>query len=306
MDLHRLDIFCHVYEERSFSKGARRLGLSQPTVSIHIKGLEDSLGVQLFNRLGREIEPTEAAEFLYEHGRPLLEDMRVLLEKMSGYLHRLEGDLEVGASTIPGEYLLPAWLTSFHEEHPGVRGRVLIRDSRQIVDAVADGRVQLGFVGARLEADTLEYEEIAHDRLVLAAPGDSPWAERKEMSLNDLRDAPLILREEGSGTRLRFERLLEERDLGLEDFRVVLELGSTSAVKEAVKQGLGLSFLSNLALHSELRAGLVALVDLTDVEKVERSFFVVCDQRRVLSPVARAFLEHVEALDRKPGGAPES
>lgn len=297
MDLHRLDIFCHVYEERSFSKGARRLDLSQPTVSIHIKALEESLGVQLFNRLGREIEATEAAHYLYEHGKPLLEDMRVLLEKMSGYLHRLEGDLEVGASTVPGEYLLPAWLRSFHEDHPGVRGRVWIRDSREIVDAVLEGRVQLGFVGARIDGDTLEYDEVARDRLVLAAASDSPWAERDDVSPEDLREAPLILREEGSGTRLRLERALEEKGLLLDDFRVVLELSSTSAVKEAVKAGLGLSFLSDLAVHTEQRAGLVRVVPVAGLGAMERRFFVVHDQRRVISPVARAFLEHVEGTE---------
>ena len=296
MDLHRLDIFCHVYEEKSFSKGARRLDLSQPTVSIHIKALEESLGIQLFNRLGREIEATEAAHYLYEHGKPLLEDMRVLLEKMSGYLHRLEGDLEVGASTVPGEYLLPAWLRSFHEEHPGVRGRVLIRDSREIVDAVLDGRVQLGFVGARIDGDTLEYDEIARDRLVLAAPAGSPWAQRADLSVEDLQKAPLILREEGSGTRLRFERMLEEKGLLLEDFQIVLELGSTSAIKEAVKAGLGVSFLSDLAVRSEQKAGLVRIVSVEGFGAMERRFFVVHDQRRVISPVARAFLEHVEAM----------
>lgn len=299
MDLHRLDIFCHVYEEKSFSKGARCLDLSQPTVSIHVKALEESLGVQLFNRLGREIEATEAADYLYQHGRPLLEDMRVLLERMSGYLDRLEGDLEVGASTIPGEYLVPSWLRSFHEQHPGVRGRVFIRDSREIVDAVLDGRVQLGFVGARMDGETLDYDEVASDRLVLAVPADSPWAKRDEVSLEELEKAPWILREEGSGTRLRFERLVEEEGLHLGDFRVVLELGSTSAVKEAIKEGLGLSLVSDLAIRSELRGGLVQTVPLAGTQDVTRRFFVVNDQRRVLSPVARAFLQHVESVHRK-------
>lgn len=294
MDLHRLDIFCHVYEDESFSQGARRLGLSQPTVSIHIKALEESLGVQLFNRLGREIEPTEAADYLYENGRPLLEDMRILLEKMSGYLHRLEGDLAVGASTIPGEYLLPAWLRSFHEEHPGVRGRVTVRDSREIVEAVLDGRVPLGFVGARLEEDTLHYEEVARDRLKLTGAADSPWTSRDTVTLEEIRQAPLILREPGSGTRLRFERLLDQHGLRLDDFRIVLELGSTSAVKEAVKEGLGVSFISDVAIRSELRVGLLSTASLVGEDELERRFFVVHDQRRVLSPLVRAFLQHVQ------------
>lgn len=293
MDLHRLEVFCQVYEERSFSKGARRLGLSQPTVSIHVKALEETLGVQLFNRLGREIEPTRAAHFLYEHGRPLVRDMYLLLEKMGGYLGRLEGELEIGASTVPGEYLLPRVLSSFRQEHPEVRGRILIRDSERIVRAVLDGEVPVGCVGARIDHASLAYRQIATDRLVLAVPPGSRWTRLPEASLEQLQEAPLIVREPGSGTRRRLERLLESQGLTLADFQVAVELGTAAAVKEAVKSGLGVSFVSDLAVASEQQAGLLALVPLAGVPAVERTFYLVRDERRALSPLVQAFVEHL-------------
>lgn len=294
MDLHHLEVFCRVFEERSFSAAARQLELSQPTVSIHVKTLEEELGVPLFNRLGREVEPTDAGQLLYSRARRLLELRREVLVSFQGFRDRLEGDLEIGASTIPGEYLLPPILGRFHASHPQVHLRLLIKDTGRIVEDVEAGRVQLGAVGARLERSDLEFRELARDRLVLVGAPGSPWARRGSMSLEELARAPLLLREEGSGTRMRLERWLGEQGIDFSKLRVVAELGSTAAIKEAVKGGLGVSFVSDLAVRSEAETGLLRELSLAGLEPVERRFFLVADRRRARSPLTAAFLEFLE------------
>lgn len=295
MDLHHLEIFCHVFEDRSFSAAGRRLDLSQPTVSVHVKTLEEELGVVLFNRLGREVEATDAGHFLYPRARRLLDLRQEMLGSLEGFRNRLEGDLEIGASTIPGEYLLPSILGRFHAAHPQVRLRLRIKDTGRIVEDVEAGRVQFGVVGAQLTRSDLEFQELARDRLVLIAPPDPLWARRGSMTLEDLAAAPLLLREAGSGTRMRLERWLGDQGVDPAKLRVVAELGSTAAVKEAVKGGLGVSFVSDLAVRSEAEAGLLTVLPLAGLEPVERRFFLVADRRRARSPLTSAFLELLEA-----------
>lgn len=293
MDLRRLEIFCCVYDEKSFSRAAERLALSQPTVSGHIKKLEEHFGTPLFDRLGREILPTAAGRLLFRYGSRIVETKKAAAQAMEAFLHRLEGDLEIGASTIPGEYLLPRWIGQFHADYPGIDVHLKIRDTREIVELVAAGEVELGFVGARLPWPRLEYRVFASDTLVLAAPPTPEWAV-DALSLDELRERPLLIREQGSGTRLMLERRLAELGRALEDFQVAAELGSTTAIKEAVKSGLGASVLSAIAVDRELEVGWVRKISLRQLGTLRRDFYRVIDKGRTLSPLSLAFLE---ALD---------
>lgn len=301
MDLRQLEVFHAVCEERSFSRAAERLDLSQPTVSGHIKALERFFGTVLLDRLGRETVPTAAGELLYRHSAQLLEGKRLALEAMSRLLGGLEGDLSLGASTIPGEYLLPVLIGRFHEGCPGVRIRVEISDSRAVIRDVEEGRVELGFVGAQLAEGDVEFRRFASDRLVLAVPATERWREVENVSFDALREEPLVLRERGSGTRATLERRLAEAGYGLRGFNVVAEFGSTAAVKEAVRAGVGWSVLSDLALRTETAAGLIRSPAIDRVGSWERSFFVVRDPRRTTSPSAEGFLDLVTSGRVEPG-----
>ncbi len=294
MDLRLLEIFCCVYEERSFSRAAERLGLSQPTVSGHVKTLEKGLRTPLFDRLGREIVPTAAGRLLFRHGSRVAEIKKAAVHAMDRFLDRLEGDLYLGASTIPGEYLLASPIGQFRADFPGVDVHLRIRDSREIVDAVAAGEVELGFVGARLPGPRLEYRPYASDRLILVAPPTPAW-DLDVLPLAELAERPLLVREEGSGTRLMLERRLGELGTGLDELRVVAELGSTTAVKEAVKRGLGASMLSAVAVEDDLEAGWVRQVYVPEIGTLQRGFFTVVDTGRSLSPLVEAFLELLAA-----------
>jgi DNA-binding transcriptional LysR family regulator len=294
MDLRLLEIFCCVYEERSFSKAAQRLYLTQPTVSGHIKSLETYFGTPLFDRLSREIKPTRAGELLYEHGRRIVEMKKAMTERMGRFLNRLEGRLHLGASTIPGEYLLPPIVGQFRQAFPEVQVSLRISDTKAIIQDVEEGRVELGFVGARVSDRHLEFKKFAADRLILVVPHTPKWEKTKSISLQELLSEPLVIREPGSGTRIMFERKLEALGYTLEDFNVVAQLGSTTAIKEAIKAGVGVSILSHLAVKTELAASLVSEVRIREVKTLERDFFTVVNTRRIRSPLCEAFLEHIK------------
>lgn len=290
MNLRALEAFCAVYREGSFTAAAARLGLSQPTVSSHVRNLEEELGASLFDRVGRRVQPTRAARLLFRHARRLLDASREMNEELDRFLHGLHGRLVAAASTIPGEYWLPSRIGRFHELYPEIAVTVEIRDSGAVVERVLDGRAELGVVGARLERDELVFRELAVDRLVLVAPPGQVWLTGRSVSLDALCQLPFVLREEGSGTRLMFERALAHRGLAPE-LHAVAELGSTTAVKEAVKAGVGVSVLSRLAVEDDLAAGRVQLLEMTDLPRLERAFFAVTHRSRAVSPLARAFLE---------------
>jgi DNA-binding transcriptional LysR family regulator len=300
MDLRLFELFCRVYKERSFSRAARELSLTQPTISTHIKELEDALGTQLFNRAGREIQPTEAGHFLYEHAKSLLTLRRSLIEKMAVFLKRVEGVLTVGASSVPGEYLLPALMTGFHAQHPGVCARLRITDTAETIDDIRHGEVELGVVGGTLPDDDLVFEPLASDTLVLIVPTTQEWKNRTHFTLRELRRIPLLVREAGSGNRTDLERALAPRKMTLADFDIAAELGSMGAIKQAVKEGHGVSFVSELAIASERRAGDIQVARVRELGQIRRTYHTAFSRRRVLSPVTQAFLEY---LRRSSGGA---
>lgn len=291
MNLRALEAFCAVYEEGSFTAAARRLGLSQPTVSSHVRSLEEDLGAPVFDRMARESQPTRAAHLLYRHARKLLDLAGEMAEEMDRFLHGLQGHLQVGASTIPGEYWLPARIGRFHGLHPEIEVTLEIHDTRAVLDRVLDGRVELGVVGARMEDGDLEFRELTVDRLTLVtSPAHRPEG-RREITADELREVPFVLREPGSGTRHMFEAALDRIGLALRDLRVVAELGSTTAVKEAIKAGMGLSVLSRLAVSADLEAGLLREVSVRGLGGMERSLFAVIHTERALSPLGQTFLD---------------
>ncbi|MCP3960430.1 MAG: LysR family transcriptional regulator [bacterium] len=294
MDLRLVEIFCCVYEEKSFSKAAERLGLTQPTISGHIKALEEYFEAPLFDRLGRAIGPTAAGDVLYEHGRRIVEMKRVTIEAMDCFFNRLEGRLRLGASTIPGEHILPAIIGRFREAYPRIQVSLAIHDTREIVDWVTRGEVELGFVGAQLANPRLEFREFTADRLMLVAPPTAFWEPYDQgISLDELRKAPLLLREPGSGTRMILEQRLFELGHRLDEFQVVAELGSTTAIKEAVKAGLGASFVSSLSVEDELKEGWMRRIPTRIAEELKRSFYRVTNVERSSSPLREAFLAYL-------------
>jgi DNA-binding transcriptional LysR family regulator len=294
VDLRRLEIFLKVAELGSFSRAADALFLTQPTVSEHVRALEDELGVQLLDRLGRGTTATKAGTLLLGYARRLLalsKEARQAIEQFQG---RMTGELVVGGSTIPGEYVLPALIGGFRTKYPEVSIALRIAGSRQVQDWVEHGHVEVGVVGAVPSSRVLESRPLMDDGLVLAVPPDHPWVARKTVTVEDVKREPLILRERGSGSRETLENGLKAMGQALDSFHVIAEIASTQAVKQAVRAGLGVSFVSHLAVEDECRARLLACVKVRDLN-VTRAFHVIVHRDRSRSPLAQAFLAFVES-----------
>ena len=295
MDLRLLEIFCRVYGERSFSRAAKDLNLTQPTISAHVKELEEAIGTPLFNRLGREIQPTEAGRHLYEYAQEIVTLKRSIAERMATFLGRVEGVLTVGASSVPGECLLPRLMTGFHAEHPSVRTRLRISDSGETLDDLRHGDIELAVVGSSASDSDLHFEPFASDRLVLAVPATATWTHKPRVTLRQLCSLPLLVRESGSGTRTALETALAAKKISLEDMNVAAELGSLGAIKEAVRQGYGVSFVSELAIRPVLEAGLMRTTRVDGLGTITRTYYTAVNGRRSLSPLTRAFLEYLRS-----------
>jgi DNA-binding transcriptional LysR family regulator len=294
MDLRQLEIFAKVAELGSFSRAAESLHLTQPTVSEHIRALEDELGVRLLDRLGRGTGTTRAGQLLLSYATRMLALSREARQALEGFQGRMRGELVVGASTIPGEYILPILLGRFREKFPEVSTTLVIGDSQAVVDWVAEGRVEVGVVGARLPRRGLEFRELMPDEEVVVVPAGHPWQGRAEISLDELAGEPLLIRERGSGTRAALEKALERAGMDLGALRIVGEIGSSQAIKQAVKAGMGITIISRIAVEEDCRQGLLAFLRVRDLA-VTRAFHLLTHKERSRSPVAEAFRLFLEA-----------
>ncbi|MCI0343306.1 MAG: LysR family transcriptional regulator [Planctomycetales bacterium] len=307
-DLHHFEVFARVLEEKSVSKAARALGLAQPTVSGHLASLEKALGVQLFNRVQGEILPTKEGRLVYRYARDLLRLRGEALGAVEAMRGISAGLLEAGGSNIPGAYLLPGAIRSFLEGRPGVRVTLRVGDSKEILDAVAGGDLDLGVVGSRPpKGSPLLARPLAGDRLLLAVGKGHPWAGREKVSLSELPEGSYLVRERGSGSREKVEEVLAEAGLPPERLVPLAELGSNEAVKQAVVTGLGFSFLSSLSIAHEMECGLLRCPVLEGSGGpivLERPFVLVTDRRRASSPLRREFEKHLLAPSRAEGLSP--
>ena len=287
MDLRRLQVFAKVYECRSFSRAAEEVYLSQPTVSGHIKSLEEELGVRLFDRLGREILPTKAAELLFGYAQRILSMVGEAQRSVDAFLGRLRGELVVGGSTIPGQYVLPAFIGRFRLLHPEVKVTLHIGDTRQIVEQVLSGDLEAGVVGASLEEERLAFTPLDADEVVLVAWPGHPYGDK--IKPKDLSQAPLVFREPGSGTGMFVAKALQAAGVELGDLSIVAQMGSTMAVLQAVRAQVGLGFVSRRAVSEDLEAGKVREVTVPGL-KLKRQFYLVSRNKRTHSPAAQAFM----------------
>ena len=253
MELNQLKAFCAVVEKRSFSRAGEVVFLSQPTVSLQISSLEQELGTQLLDRRAREITVTKTGETLYQYAKRILRLMNEAQQAIEQLKGLMKGTLTLGASTIPGEYLLPSLLAEFKGLHPAIDIDLQISDTQGVITKVLAHEVEIGFVGTRDKSDKLVFKSLATDKLVLIASADSTWLHQDSLSVEQLRGIPFILRESGSGTRITIKQKLLEKGITEEELNVVMRLGSTAAVKRAVESGLGVSFVSEKAIENEIR-----------------------------------------------------
>jgi DNA-binding transcriptional LysR family regulator len=294
IDFRHLETFCRVAYLKSFSRAAEDLFLTQPTISGHILFLEKSLSLRLFDRTGKEVRLTKAGDVFLRYATRILATRKDLLNALSEFSQGIQGELSLGASTIPGEYLLPKLMGDFKREHPHFTLSLKIADTKEIVQYLLQGNVEMGLIGAKVDHPSLHYEKYGEDEVIVVARSDHPLVKKERVNLEDLSREPWIIREEGSGTQMAVEKALRKKGRSLKGFNVVMEMGSTSSVKQGVKAGLGLAFISRRAVEEELNQSLFSRITLEGLGSISRQIYIVSHRGRTFSPIAMEFLRFLK------------
>jgi len=290
MDIHQLRVFASVFRDKSFSKASKKMFLTQPTISSHIRSLEEEYNCKLFDRLGRTIIPTKEAEVLYRFATEIIEKADVIKDAMGSFKNKITGTLILGSSTIPGTYLLPTIMTAFQKKYPSVSFQIIIEDSKKIIDSLSGHELLMGIVGAKLGNKEINYMPFLEDELIVVS--STSFIKGKRISLEELIKVPMVLREEGSGTRKITEQILSDRGISYSDMSVSGILGSTEAVKQAVKAGLGVSIVSRLSVSEELKHNTLKEIKVTDVS-MRRKIYIITHKKRTLPPAYHMFLNYI-------------
>lgn len=290
MDFKQLQSFVTAVKCRSFSVAAETLGISQPTISIHIKNLEEELDTKLVIRTAKSFEVTPKGEEFYE----CVKNMITLKENLIHRWNRQERKIiHMGVSTIPSAHLLPEVLPEFREVYQDVYFNVTQSDSRDIIEAVQKGNYDIGLVGMKTDNDLLEFQEFYHDRMVVITPVTKCGLKLKEMDevpLLELLKYPLILREQGSASGKRTELLLKKMGLQEEDLCIAARMNDQESIKNLVEGGLGISVISHKAVEDKVAAGKILSFDLPE-EVAGHTFYIIYQKDFILKSYVKDFID---------------
>ena len=293
MNLDYLKTYLAVVRLGSFSEVAKKLSISQPAVSFQIQKLERDLGVRLIDRGQKSITLTDAGKRLMRFAEAVEKERGRLARDLDQLREDVTGTIVIAASTIPGEILLPPMLGGFKSLHPAIGARVEVSDSLTVIAGVQDGTYDVGFCGARPESKELDFFKIAEDEIVLIVFPEHPFARRRKISLMELEEEPLIFREETSGTQQSLKSLLSKAGIDMEKLTTNLILGTSQSVVSAVEAGVGIAFVSNLAIKKSVALGLVKEVTVKGLE-LRRDFYCVYRKERVVSRLLSEFIAFVQ------------
>ncbi len=293
MDIWQLKIFCKTIELQSFSKAGEFVHLTQPTISSHIKDLEEHFGCRLIDRLGKKIAPTKAGELLYQYAIKLTSLMDETESAMSEFHGKISGHLVVGGSTIPGGYIIPKLIGTFTNEYPEAKISLVIGDTNEIVQKAQAGEIELGIVGARTKQINITQEKLIEDEMRLIIKSNHKWVSKKNISLKTLIKEPFITREQGSGTLKSLIESLKDTGVSINDFNIVSEMGNTTAICQGIKGGAGVSILSPIAVQEELNSGFLKALTVNGLD-LKRKFYLTRLKNRSLSPVGSAFIKYIK------------
>ncbi|SEF93576.1 LysR family transcriptional regulator [Parabacteroides chinchillae] len=288
----RLKVFHSVACNLSFTKASRELYISQPAISKHIHELEVQYKTPLFERVGSRIKLTRAGELLLSHTNLLLSAYRQLDFEMNLLTNNFSGELRLGASTTISQYVLPPILSSFIKKFPDIRVSLLNGNSRNIEQALWEGKITLGMVEGSTRQNTLHYSPFMKDELVVVTHTGSKFAHFDELTLEQLRSLPLVLRENGSGTLEVLETALTTHQIKLSQLNVLMQLGSTESIKLFLENSDALGILSVRAVTRELMSGSLKVIDI-DGFKAERMFSFV-EPLGQNSGLEESFIRYVE------------
>ena len=290
INLNRLRLFLAVVEHGGVRKAADAISISQPAVSQSIQALEAELGLDLLERVGRQVRPTEAGILLAEHGRRIFSEVleaRRSLDELKGIAR---GHLSLGASTTIGIYILPDVLGAFHQRYPAIELSLNVANTQDILEQLIEVQLDVAFVEGPVVQSGLMSAPFREDELVLIVAPQHPLVELAPVSLQDLAETPFLMREAGSGTR----EVVEQAFAGWQIVpNVMMELGHTEAIKNAAAAGLGVSILSRMTVARDVADGRLAMLPIA-AGRIQRNLLAVQRSPGFLAPATRAFLEQIQ------------
>lgn len=290
MDIRLLETFVAVVENKSFTKASEMLYVSQPTVSNHISNLEKELDTVLFIRTKRNVTLTKSGDILYEHARNIILAYKTMSSELRSYNQNTEGHLNIYASSVPRKFLLPKLLKEFSVKYPDVSYSLVNDDSQTVLDGLMVGETDFGFVGIKVDTPKLSYHQLMADELVLVASEELSIRHDKDMtiSLNDLVKYPIIIREEGSGTRSILEKELNRLKMEVSDLNLFAVIEDPSTILKMVECGLGCSVISKYEAESSSKNNKIKQYKLEGLD-LKRYFYFVYNNDMQYVPINRIF-----------------
>jgi len=293
MEFKQLEAFVQISKLQSFSKASESLYLTQPALSSQINALEKEIGTQLFIRSTKRVYPTKAGVDFYEYAQKMLALRERSLFELDQYSRECTGEINILASSVPAQYILPQMIARFHKEHPNIRFRLHERDSQGVYDELIQYQYDFGFVGTSSEHCRYTLSALCKDRLVLILP---PNLKRMEYQTPEgIRDfitgQRFIMREQGSGTRAELENFFASQKITEKDLNMIAYFSSTQGIIEAVSQGMGISFVSKAAARIYERLNMIKMVEL-ETELLTRNIYYVLKKDMILTPAQEVFINY--------------
>ncbi|GEN86663.1 selenium metabolism-associated LysR family transcriptional regulator [Oceanobacillus sp. FSL W8-0428] len=298
MNYEKLKTFIVVAEKKSFSEAAKLLFVTQPTITAQIKALEEELSTKLFERTTKKVSLTQSGIILMNYAKEIVRLNDTARKEITEIENTVYGELSIGCSFTIGEYIMPEFLKQFKDMYPLIQIKVDITNSNNIISDIKDQRVDVGLIETPIDDSEIVVESFLEDELILIASPLSFSSENPVISVDELKALPLIVRERGSGTRAVVNQYLNQSGVREEDLNIVMELGSTEAIKAAVEAKLGISITSKSAIKKEQKLNLLTAYKVKDVS-FYRFFYTAYGKNQVLKSTAELFIEELYKMTRK-------
>lgn len=294
MELRQLETFIQVSNLKSFSKASEVLYITQPTVTNHIQNLEKELDTVLINRYGKSISLTDAGDLLYKYAVNIINSCEMAKFDLASFKGKIRGHLHIHSSSVPARNVIPYVINEFLEEYPDVTFTLSEKDSKNVVDTIVKGEADFGIVGAKYDSNHIDYIDLLKDNLLVIIPKSSKYKQKNFSAIQKdvLFNENILFREEGSGTRNLIEKTLSDNNININRLSIIGYINDTEAIKELVSMGLGIGFISEKSLDSNLDSKDYNAFYIKDLN-FSREFYFAYHKHRQLSPLGKAFKDFI-------------
>ena len=298
MNLKQLEAFVQIADSGSFSKAAKELYLTQPTISAHVSTLEKELNTRLFVRNTKEVKLSDSGTVLYDYAKQMVILQKQIEDTFAVREEKAQQRITIAASTIPAQYLLPDILSSYIEKYPNQQFKIIEADSAQVVEMVVNHKVDVGFAGTVIDKRLCKYISFYQDELVIITPNNEKYRNIDRKNVMWIVNEPLIMREEGSGTRKEAEKQLKQVGIGVSKLNIIASMENPEAIKRAVASGMGVSVISRLAAESELEKGTLLAFPISE-DDMRREIYMIYNRNLQLSRSSERLVKVVKDMYKK-------